>query len=95
MEDEEWRGVLIDYLVTDNLGNEYNVIHYKGTGHSSDFNQNHVSYPRLTTTVFHEDATSVTITPIVNIYKMINDDGSLELVKEPYSIESMQFDLNK
>ena len=95
MEDEEWRGVVIDYAVTDNLGNEYNVIHYKDTGHSTDFKQNHVSYPRITTTIFHEEAASITITPIVNIYKRISDDGSLELVKEPYFGESMQFDLNK
>ncbi|MFJ7935408.1 DUF4179 domain-containing protein [Sporosarcina sp. NPDC096371] len=93
LEDSEWRGVLIDYIVTDNLGNDYNIIHYENTGHSTDFKQDHVSYPRLTTSLFHEDATSVTITPIVNIYKTKNGDGSLELVKAPYPIESMQVDL--
>ncbi|CAM3260196.1 DUF4179 domain-containing protein [Filibacter tadaridae] len=94
MENVEWRGVVIDYLVTDDLGNEYNAIHYKDTGHSTDFKQDHVSDPRITTTVFNKEATSVTITPIVNIYKMVNDDGTLESVKEPYPIEPMQFDLN-
>ena len=92
-EDSEWRGVLIGYVVTDNLGNDYNIIHSKDTGHSTDFEQSHRSYPRLTTTLFHEEATSVTITPIVNIHKMINSDGLLELVQEPYPIEPMQFNL--
>lgn len=95
MEDEEWRGVVIDYVVTDDLGNEYNVIHYKDTSHSTDFKQNHVSYPRITTTIFDEQATSITIMPIVNIYKKVSDDGTLELVKQPYPIQSMQFDLKK
>lgn len=97
MEDEEWRGIQIEYLVTDDLGNEYNIIHYRDVGHSTDFQdfQDYLSKPRITTTVFREEATSVIITPIVNVYKMISDDGTLELVKEPYPIEQMQFDLNK
>ncbi|MGB3260932.1 DUF4179 domain-containing protein [Paenisporosarcina sp.] len=93
-EDEEWRGVLIEYLVSDNLGNEYKTIHYNGTGHSTDF-KNHVNYSRITTTVFHEEATTLTITPIVGVYKMIDNNGSLELVKEPYTIETIQLPLNK
>ncbi len=95
MEDNEFRVVLIEYLVKDNLGNEYNAIHYRDTGHSTDFDQSHSSHPRLTTSLFHEKATSVTITPIVNIYEMKNSEGWLELVQEPYPIESMQYDLNK
>lgn len=59
------------------------------------FKKSHVSFPRVTITVFHEKATSITTTPIVNVYKMISDDGSLKLVKESYPIESMQFNLNK
>ncbi|WP_060203756.1 DUF4179 domain-containing protein [Sporosarcina koreensis] len=97
LEDEEWRGALLTYVVTDDLGNEYNAIHYKDTGHSTDFRKEHRSVPRITTTTFHEDATSITITPYVNVYKFINDEdvneGPLELAKEPYAIESMVFDL--
>lgn len=98
-EDEEWRGVLIEYSVKDDLGNEYNMIYYPDVGHSADFQNNHVSKPRITTTQFHEDATSITITPIVNVYKFANEvdedptSRPLELVKEPYAIESMEFDL--
>jgi len=97
MEDEEWRGVTMEYLVTDDLGNEYNMIYYWDTGHSTDFQdfEGYLSRPRITTALFHEEATSITITPIVNVYKKLNDDGFLELVKEPYAIESIQFDLNK
>lgn len=44
-EDEEFRFVGIEYTVTDNLGNEYNMLHYSDTGHSTDFKQSHVSFP--------------------------------------------------
>ena len=93
-EDEEWRGVQIEYTVIDNLGNKYNTIHYRDIGHSTDFPKTRHSYPRLTTTNFHENATSLTITPIVNIYKKGNVGGSLELVKEPYSLEPIEIPLN-
>lgn len=93
MEDNEWRGVAIEYLVTDDLGNEYNAIHYEDIGHSTDFQQSRRNNPRLTTTLFHKEAASVTITPIINIYKMKNSEGWLELVQEPYPIESMQLNL--
>ena len=42
MENKKSRGVLIDYLVTGNLGNEYNVIDYKVADHSTDFKQDHL-----------------------------------------------------
>lgn len=95
MEDEEWRGVLIDYQVTDDLGNEYNVIHYESTGHSSDFSKEYLGHPRLTTTLFDEAATSITITPRMTIYKMTNSDGTLEQVKEPMALKPIQVSLNK
>lgn len=99
IEDEEWRGAQLTYVVTDNLGNEYNAIHYKDTGHSTDFRKDHRSLPRIMTTHFNEDATSITITPYVHVYKFANDVEedpnvrSLELVMEPYAIESMEFSL--
>lgn len=94
-EEDEWRGILIEYLVKDDLGNDYNMIYYQDVGHSTDFKnfKNHTSRPRITTTQFHEDATSITITPIVNVYEIINEEGWMELVQEPYAIESMEFDL--
>ncbi|QUG41662.1 DUF4179 domain-containing protein [Psychrobacillus sp. INOP01] len=94
-EDEELRVVLIEYTVSDNLGNKYNTIHYRDIGHSTDFPKTRRSYPRLTTTNFHEEATSLTITPIVNIYKKKDNDTLLELVKEPYTIEPIHMPLNK
>lgn len=99
LEEAEWRGILIEYSVNDDLGNEYNMIYYQDVGHSANFQNNHVSRPRITTTQFHEDATSITITPIVNVYKFANEVDedptarSLELIMEPYAIESMEFDL--
>lgn len=86
-EEEAWRGVLIEYKVSDNLGNEYNIVQYRGTGHSTDFNDLSVSHARITTNRFDEKATSIMITPVVGIYKMKDSEGSLELIKEPYKIE--------
>lgn len=94
-EDEELRVVQIEYTVFDNLGNKYNTIHYRDIGHSTDFPKTRHSYPRLTTTNFHEKATSLTITPIINIYKKKENDTLLELVKEPYTIEPIHMPLNK
>ncbi|MGN7386005.1 DUF4179 domain-containing protein [Sporosarcina sp. SAFN-015] len=100
-EEEEWRGIQIEYLVKDDLGNDYNMIYYHDVGHSTDFEdfKDYTSRPRITTTQFHEDATSITITPIVNVYKFANEvdedpnSRPLELVAEPYAIESMQLEL--
>ncbi|MGE7935051.1 DUF4179 domain-containing protein [Viridibacillus arvi] len=86
-EEEAWRGVLIEYKVSDNLGNEYNIVHHGGTGHSTDFNELSVSHARITTNRFDEKATSIMITPVVGIYKMKDSEGALELIKEPYKIE--------
>ena len=94
-EDVELRGVLIEYTVIDNLGNKYNTNHYRDSGHSTDFPKTLRSYPRLTTANFHEEATSLTITPIVNIYRKKENDTLLELVKEPYTIEPIHMPLNK
>ncbi|MEK3954227.1 DUF4179 domain-containing protein [Psychrobacillus sp. FSL K6-1464] len=94
-EEEELRLVQIEYTVLDNLGNKYNTIHYRDIGHSTDFPKTRHSYPRLTTTNFHEEATFLTITPIVNIYKKKENDTLLELVKEPYTIEPIHMPLNK
>ena len=95
MEDEEWRGVLIEYKVTDDLGNEYNMIHYRDTGHSSNFSKEYLSRPRLTTTLFDEAATSITITPVINIVKMVSSDGMLDHAKEPFTLEPIHVSLDK
>lgn len=94
MEEDEWRGTLIEYDVTDDLGNEYKAIHYPDIGHSTDF-KGKLSNPRITTTQFHPEATTIYVTPIVNVYKMINSEGDLELAKEPYSIEPLLISLKK
>ncbi|GGA29176.1 DUF4179 domain-containing protein [Psychrobacillus lasiicapitis] len=98
-EKEEMRGVQIEYLISDNLGKEYNYVHYRDTGHSTDFDVNHKSYPRVTTTVFDEAATTLTITPIVLVMKVDNPntkgEGPLVPVMEPYTIESIQVPINK
>ncbi|MEX3745468.1 DUF4179 domain-containing protein [Lysinibacillus xylanilyticus] len=86
-EEEEWRGVLIEYKVSDDLGNVYNIVHHRGTGHSTDFGDLSGNQARITTNRFDERATSIMITPVVGIYKMKDSDGALELIKEPYAIE--------
>lgn len=88
MEESEWRGAQIEYHVTDDLGNEYNAIHYADIGHSTDF-KGRLSNPRITTTQLHPEATTIYVTPTVNVYKMINSEGNLQLAKEPYSIEPL------
>lgn len=93
-EDTEWRGTLIEYEVTDDLGNEYNAIHFKDIGHSTDF-KNRSSNPRITTTLFHPNASAIYVTPTVNVVKMINSEGDLELDKEPYAMEPLIIPLNK
>ena len=72
-----------------------NTTHYPDLGHSPDFPPSHHSYPRLTTTRIHEEATSLTITPIINVVKIIDPKGGLGLVWEPFPIESIQLPLNK
>lgn len=98
-EEKELRAVSIDYLISDNLGKEYKSVHYLDTGHSTDFNANHRSYPRITTNVVDDAATTLTITPIVNVYKVANPnskgEGPLVPVMEPYTIESIQVPINK
>ena len=97
-EEEELRTVSIDYLISDNLGNEYKYVHYRDTGHSTDFDANHKSYPRITTNVVDDAATTLTITPIVNVNRVANPnskgEGPLVPVMEPYTIESIQVPIN-
>ncbi|MBB4824732.1 hypothetical protein HNO89_001956 [Sporosarcina luteola] len=97
-QEAEWRGILFDYKVTDDLGNEYNFIHYSSRGHSSDFNgRNLMSTPRITLSLLDERATSLLITPIVNVYKQKDNSASGELVpiQEPYEIEPIVIPLEK
>ncbi|WP_394191501.1 DUF4179 domain-containing protein [Paenisporosarcina quisquiliarum] len=98
-EEEELRTVSIDYLISDNLGKEYKYVHYRDTGHSTDFDVNHRSYPRITTNVVDDAATTLTITPIVHVYRVANPNSKGESplvpVMEPYAIESIQVPINK
>ncbi|MCG3087314.1 DUF4179 domain-containing protein [Sporosarcina cyprini] len=96
-QDTEWRGILMDYRVTDDVGNEYNIISYEDIGHSSDFNgRNLESNPRITMTLLDKQATSLYITPIVNIYELDKENGSdLIPIQEPYEIEPIVVPIEK
>jgi len=98
-EEEQLRTVSIEYLISDNLGKDYKYVHYHDTGHSTDFDENHRSYPRITTSVVDDAASTLIITPIVHVYKVSNPnskgEGPLVPVMEPYAIESIQVPLNK
>ncbi|MCR6524730.1 DUF4179 domain-containing protein [Lysinibacillus capsici] len=85
-ENEAWQGVLIDYIVTDDLGNDYNVIHFRGTSHNTDF-KGRENFPRIVANKFDEQATSIMITPVVGVYKIKDSTGALELIKEPYTLK--------
>ncbi|WP_107840011.1 DUF4179 domain-containing protein [Metasolibacillus meyeri] len=82
----------IEYRVTDDVGNHYNFIHHRGTSHSTDFGEFHMNYPRITLPAFDEKATSITITPIVGVYKVKNDaiEGEVVPVKESFEIAPIQ-----
>lgn len=98
-EEKEMRVVLIEYLISDDSGKSYKYVHYRDSTHSTDFDANHRSNPRITMSVFDDAATTLTITPIVNVMKVdnpdSNGDGFLVPVMEPYTIESIQVPLNK
>lgn len=79
--DEDWENVSVDYLVTDNLGNEYNVLHNASFGNSE-----YVQMERFSSTLFPEKATSIRIRPRVNIFKKKNEN-EFELAKEPYMLD--------
>lgn len=85
-ENGEWRGAGIEYVVKDNLGNEYNVIHFRGNSHNTDF-VGRGNFPRIVINNFDKQATSIMITPVVNFYKIKDSTGALELIKEPYTIK--------
>ncbi|MEK9200155.1 DUF4179 domain-containing protein [Ureibacillus sp. FSL E2-3493] len=85
-EREEWRSVSIDYVISDDLGRNYNFVHYRGGGHNTDFDSLW-SKSRITTNVFDEQATSITITPIVHVNKKAGNGGKLERIGEPFKME--------
>ncbi|QTD40110.1 DUF4179 domain-containing protein [Sporosarcina sp. Te-1] len=97
MQDTEWRSILLDYKVTDDIGNEYNFIHYPDIGHISNFNHSKpVSMPRITMSHLDERATSLYITPIVNIYEIDKENGSDFIpIKEPFEVEPIIVPLEK
>lgn len=98
-EEKEMRFIEIDYLVSDDLGNEYGLIHFRGTGHSTDFGIDHVNDPQIITNPLHKDASYIYITPIIHVLKVdnpdANGDGTLVPVMEPYQIEPIRVPLNK
>jgi len=97
-EEKEMRFIEIEYLVSDNLGNEYGLIHIRGTGHSTDFGTDHINDPQIITNRLHEDASYIYITPIINVLKVdnpdVNGDGTLVPVMEPFQIEPVRVPLN-
>lgn len=97
-EEMEMRGVLIEYLVSDDLGNDYNYIHSRSTGHSTDFDANHVSTPQLVLNPIHEDASYIYLTPVINVLKVENPDangsGTVVPAMEPFQIEPIRVPLN-
>ena len=98
-EEKQLRTVSIEYLISDNLGKEYKHVHYRDTGHSTDFDVDHRSYPRITTNVVDDAATTLSITPIVHVYGVANPnsngEGALVPAMEPYAIEPIQVPINK
>ena len=95
-EEKELRVALIEYLVSDNLGNKHKFIHYRDIGHSTDFHVNTRSNPRITISEIDEEAEYLEITPIINVYKTTNPSGgALEPIMKPYSIEPIQIPLIK
>ena len=72
--------------MTDDLGNDYNVIHFRGTSHNTDF-KGRENFPRIVANKFDEQATSIMITPVVGVYKIKDSTGALELIKEPYTLK--------
>lgn len=85
----EWETAFVDYLVSDDLGNEYNVMYNSGFGESR-----FLLLERFSTTVLHEEAASITITPVVFLYKLVGGND-LELVEEPFELESFEVKLDK
>lgn len=88
--EENWETVMFRYQVKDNLGNEYNVLPNGGYGDSKFYMNS-----RITTSTIDKKASFLTITPVVEIFRIVNDDGVMELVKEPYPIEPIKLDLKK
>lgn len=97
-EEIEMRGVLIDYLVSDDLGNEYNYIHSRSTDHSTDFDANHISTPQIVLDPIHEEASYIYIKPVINVFKVENPDangsGNVVPALEPFQIEPIRVPLN-
>lgn len=97
-EEIEMCGVLIEYVVSDDLGNEYNYIHSRSTGHSTDFDANHISTPQIILEPIHEEASYIYITPVINVLKVENPDangsGAAVPALEPFKIEPIRVPLN-
>lgn len=66
---DKWDFVSMDFKVTDNLGNDYEVLPNAGFGGDPY----HMSW-RIMTPVFDENATSITITPVVTVFNDPNED---------------------
>ncbi|MEQ2528865.1 DUF4179 domain-containing protein [Bacillaceae bacterium CLA-AA-H227] len=94
--EENWETVLMDYEVSDNLGNKYTVVSNGAWG-----NNGYVMHSRITTTKIDKEASYISITPIVSILKEKdeqNHDSSgieLELLKDPFKLEPIEVPLKQ
>ncbi|WP_042478501.1 DUF4179 domain-containing protein [Bacillus ndiopicus] len=88
---DEIRHAVVEYTVTDDVGNHYNIIYHKGTGHSTEFGKFHENYPRIMLSNYDKRATSIFITPKITIGKTENPGGGFFVpVKEPFEIAPIQ-----
>lgn len=85
--EDEWETAFVDYIVTDDIGNEYNVMYNAGFGESK-----FLMLERFSTTVLDEEATSITITPVVSVYQSVADN-ELEIVEDPFELEPIEVNL--
>ena len=86
----EWAVFSIDFIVEDNLGNDYETI-FNGTFGNSMYSVT----KRFSTMKMDDDATYAIITPIVKPYKFVEGtDKDLEKAGEPFAMEPIQVPLD-
>jgi hypothetical protein len=94
--EDKWENIVVNYKVYDNLGKEY-VLEWDGAWGNSE----NVMESRIFTKKIDEEATTLTITPIISILKYKYDDvdsttgRELELVKEPFEIKPIIVPLDR
>ncbi|GGA66556.1 DUF4179 domain-containing protein [Ornithinibacillus halotolerans] len=92
---DEYGDAVIDYEVIDDLGNEYTMV-WNGYGSNNEF----VHSTRSITTKLDENASSLTITPVVRFFKAEEKEpgatfSELYVSKGPFKLESQVVPLNK